>query len=171
MPTGGVMFAELFDEHAGPLHRYLARRVGVDVADDLVSETFLAAMRGKQGYDPERGSVVGWLYGIATNLLRGHAKREVRLLRTAERYGIDLAVAESLEHTVVSRIDARSHLRLIAGELAKMSDGDRDLLLLVSLAGLTVQEAAQALDVNASTARSRLHRLRTKLKELELRHA
>jgi RNA polymerase sigma factor (sigma-70 family) len=165
------MFAELFDEHAHPLHRYLARRVGVDVADDLVSETFLAAMRGKASYDPERGSVVGWLYGIATNLLRGHAKRELRLLRTAERYGVDLSVAESLEHTVVTRVDARAHLRLIAGELARMPDVDRDLLLLVSLAGLTKQEAAEALGMNPATARSRLHRLRTKLKELELRNA
>jgi RNA polymerase sigma factor (sigma-70 family) len=165
------MFAELFDEHAQPLHRYLARRVGVDVADDLVSETFLAAMRAEEAYDPARGSVVGWLYGIATNLLRGHAKREVRLLRTAERYGVDLGVAETLEHTVVTRIDARSHLRLIAGELARMPQADRDLLLLVSLAGLTVQDAAEALGLNAGTARSRLHRLRTKLKELELRHA
>lgn len=165
------MFAELFDEHAHPLHRYLARRVGVDVADDLVSETFLAAMRGKETYDPERGSVVGWLYGIATNLLRGHAKRELRLLRTAERYGVDLGVAESLEHTVVTRVDARAHLRLIAGELARMPDVDRDLLLLVSLAGLTKQEAAEALGMNPATARSRLHRLRTKLKELELRNA
>ncbi|MET9629224.1 sigma-70 family RNA polymerase sigma factor [Lentzea sp. NPDC006480] len=165
------MFAELFDEHAQPLHRYLARRVGVDVADDLVSETFLAAMRSAAAYDPERGSVVGWLYGIATNLLRGHAKREVRLLRTAERYGVDLGVAEMLEHTVVARIDARSHLRLIAAELARMSTADRDLLLLVSLAGLSVQEAAEALGLNPGTARSRLHRLRAKLKELELRHA
>jgi len=165
------MFAELFDEHAQPLHRYLARRVGADVADDLVSETFLTAMRGQESYDPQRGSVVGWLYGIATNLLRGHAKREVRLLRTAERYGVDLGVAETLEHTVVTRVDARSHLRLIAGELARMPSGDRDLLLLVSLAGLSVQEAAEALGLNPGTARSRLHRLRTKLKELELRHA
>ncbi|WP_156213366.1 RNA polymerase sigma factor [Lentzea aerocolonigenes] len=165
------MFAELFDEHAQPLHRYLARRVGVDVADDLVSETFLAAMRSAAAYDPARGGVVGWLYGIATNLLRAHAKREVRLLRTAERYGVDLGVAETLEHTVVTRIDARSHLRLIAGELARMPQADRDLLLLVSLAGLTVQDAAEALGLNPGTARSRLHRLRTKLKELELRHA
>lgn len=165
------MFAELFDEHAGALHRYLARRVGVDVADDLVSETFLTAMRSEGGYDPNRGSVVGWLYGIATNLLRGHAKREVRLLKTAERYGVDVAVAESLESTVVSRIDARSHLRLIAGELARMAEADRDLVLLVSLAGLSVQDAAEALGLGAATARSRLHRLRTKLKEVELRHA
>ncbi|MGW6934480.1 sigma factor-like helix-turn-helix DNA-binding protein, partial [Lentzea sp. NPDC054927] len=68
---------------------------------------------------------------------------------------------------VVARIDARSHLRRIAGALAKMHSTDRDLLLLVSLAGLSVQEAAEALDLNPGTARSRLHRLRAKLKEVE----
>lgn len=165
------MFAELFDEHAEALHRYLARRVGVDVADDLVSETFLVAMRGTNGYDPDRGSIVGWLYGIATNLLRGHAKREVRLLRVAERYGVNVEVAESMESAVVTRIDAKEHLRRISSELSRMSAADRDLLLLVSLAGLSVQDAAEALGLNAATARSRLHRLRAKLKEVELRHA
>jgi len=165
------MFAELFDEHAAALHRYLARRVGVDFADDLVSETFLVAMRGRHGYDPDRGSVVGWLYGIATNLLRGHARREVRLLRTAERYGVNVEVAESMEATVVTRVDATEHLRRISSELARMSAADRDLLLLVSLAELSVNDAAEALGMNPATARSRLHRLRAKLKEVELRHA
>lgn len=165
------MFAELFDQHAGALHRYLARRVGVDTADDLVSETFLTAMRAKDGYDPERGSVVGWLYGIATNLLRGHARREVRLLRTAERYGVNVEIAESMESSVITRVDAGEHLRRISRQLAKMSNTDRDLLLLVSLAELSVQDAAEALGMNPATARSRLHRLRAKLKEVELRHA
>jgi RNA polymerase sigma factor (sigma-70 family) len=158
------MFAELFDDHAGSLHRYLARRVGAHVADDLVSETFLTAMRVHDSYDAERGSVVGWLYGIATNLLRGHLKRELRMLRAAERYGIDVATAEALETVVVARLDAQSHLRRLAGELARMSTEDRDLLLLTSLAGLSVQDAADALRMNPATARSKLHRLRQKLK-------
>lgn len=163
-----VMFAELFDDHAGPLRHYLARRVGVDVADDLVSETFLTAMRVQDSYDSARGSVVGWLYGIATNLLRGHVKREMRMLRTAERYGIDVRSAEELDNVVVARIDAQSHLRRLARELSRLSAEDRDLLLLTSLAGLTTQDAATALGMNPATARSRLHRMRTKLKGVEV---
>ncbi|TWP50944.1 sigma-70 family RNA polymerase sigma factor [Lentzea tibetensis] len=159
-----VMFAELFDDHAGQLRGYLARRVGAHVADDLVSETFLTAMRVHESYDAERGSVVGWLYGIATNLLRGHVKRELRLLRAAERYGIDMVTAEALETVVVARIDAQSHLRRLAGELARLSADDRDLLLLTALAGLSTHDAAIAIGMNPATARSRLHRLRQKLK-------
>lgn len=42
-------FAILFDRHAPRIHRYLARRVGRQVADDLLAETFLAALRGAGG--------------------------------------------------------------------------------------------------------------------------
>ncbi|NUT96141.1 MAG: hypothetical protein HOY78_29345, partial [Saccharothrix sp.] len=43
-PDPAAVFGRLFDEHAGSLHGYLARRVGDQVADDLVSETFLVAL-------------------------------------------------------------------------------------------------------------------------------
>jgi hypothetical protein len=57
-------FARLFDTHARALHGYLAGRVGVDVADDLVAETFLVALRRRAGYDPTQAPIRGWLYGI-----------------------------------------------------------------------------------------------------------
>ena len=44
-------FASLFDRHAPYIHRYLARRVGRQAADDLVAETFLVAFRKRAGYD------------------------------------------------------------------------------------------------------------------------
>ena len=46
------LFASLFDRHAPYIHRYLARRVGTQAADDLVAETFLVAFRKRTGYDP-----------------------------------------------------------------------------------------------------------------------
>src|SRR5262245_19661547 len=78
-------FAALFDAHARPLLRYCARRVGLDVAEDVVAETFATAIerhrsRGLDGID-----VVPWLYGIATNLLRRHRRNETRAYRAAER--------------------------------------------------------------------------------------
>jgi hypothetical protein len=44
-------FAALFDRHAALVHRYIARRVGPVIADDLVAETFLAAFRRRKRYD------------------------------------------------------------------------------------------------------------------------
>ena len=47
-------FAALYDRYAAALHRYAARRVGADVADDLVAATFLAAFGGRARYDLTR---------------------------------------------------------------------------------------------------------------------
>ncbi|MEU7829784.1 sigma factor [Nonomuraea sp. NPDC049129] len=58
--------ADLFDRYFAEIHRYIARRLPTDDADDLAAEVFLAALRGR--YDPAVGEVRPWLYGIATNL-------------------------------------------------------------------------------------------------------
>jgi DNA-directed RNA polymerase specialized sigma24 family protein len=74
-------FASLFDRHAPHIHRYLARRVGPQAADDLVAETFLVAFGKRAGYDPRFRDARPWLYGIATNLVGQHRREEVRQFR------------------------------------------------------------------------------------------
>jgi RNA polymerase sigma-70 factor, ECF subfamily len=158
-PDPAGVFGRLFGEHAGGLHRYLARRVGTTIADDLVSETFLAALRGRHGYDPARAGVRPWLYGIASNLLRRHVRDELRELRATARLA-DPHVVEAPEGRIADRLDARTRVARLAGALARLSDGDREVLLLTSWAGLSPVEIAQALDIPAGTVRSRLHRVR-----------
>jgi RNA polymerase sigma factor (sigma-70 family) len=160
------VFARLFDEYARPLRSYLAGRVGTHVADDLVGETFLVALRRRATYDPEQASVRSWLYGIATNLLRNHVRQEERGFRLTAKAG---AVEESVENhdsVVARRVDAEARMRTLAGALAKLSEQDRDVLLLTSWAGLEPSEVAVALGIPPSTVRSRLHRLRQRLQTL-----
>ena len=159
----GTAFARLFDENAGPLHRCLARRVGEHTAYDLLSETFLVALRQRHSYDPDR-PVRGWLFGIATNLLRRHARDEIRALRATARV-VDRRDDESgHEARVTEQIDAQVLARRLAPALAALSEPDRDVLLLTAWAGLTPAEVADALDVPAGTVRSRLHRVRRTLR-------
>ncbi len=67
------LFAVIFDRHAPHVHRYLARRLGREAADDLVAETFLVAFGKRKRYDTARADARPWLYGIAANLIRrGH---------------------------------------------------------------------------------------------------
>jgi RNA polymerase sigma-70 factor (ECF subfamily) len=66
-------FAGIFHRHFPEIHRYIARRLGPDAADDLAAETFLAAFRRRTKFDAERGAVRPWLYGIATNLIGSQA--------------------------------------------------------------------------------------------------
>jgi RNA polymerase sigma-70 factor (ECF subfamily) len=60
-------FAGLYDRHAAHLHRYVTRRLGSQVADDVVGDTFLCAFRRRRRYDLSRPNAGPWLYGIAAN--------------------------------------------------------------------------------------------------------
>ncbi|QWF81505.1 hypothetical protein HUW46_04937 [Amycolatopsis sp. CA-230715] len=159
------VFGLLFDRHAAPLHRYLARRVGTETAHDLVGETFLTALRQRTAYCPDAGTFRAWLYGIATNLLRHHVRTEVRGLNaTARLAGRDERVARGPDSHVPDAVDAQRKAALLAGALADLSEADRDTLLLVSWAGLEPAEAAEALGIPQGTVRSRLHRVRRQLR-------
>jgi RNA polymerase sigma factor (sigma-70 family) len=160
-PDPAVEFGRLFDTYARPLHGYLARRVGADSAHDLVSETFLVALNQRHAYDPRRGVVRSWLYGIATNLLRRQVRQEVRGLQAVARSaGHAPGHAASHEGRVADRLDAAALAARLAGALAELSEGDRDVLLLTSWAGFDSTEVADALGIPVGTVRSRLHRVR-----------
>jgi len=77
-------FAVLFDQHAPHIYRYLARRAGRQVADDLVAETFLTAFAKRDRYDLTRPDARPWLYGIATNLVGQHHRDEARQYRISQ---------------------------------------------------------------------------------------
>lgn len=158
-------FGQLFDEHYGPLHRYLARRVGEHAAEDLAAETFLVAYQQRAEFHPERAPARSWLYGIATNLLRRRARTEVRRFRaTARAAGRERGAVGGHDAAVSARVDAEAVARRLAGGLARLSPGDRDVLLLISWAGLDHAEVAAALGIPLGTVRSRLHRVRAALR-------
>ncbi|EID52566.1 RNA polymerase sigma factor [Saccharomonospora xinjiangensis] len=163
-PEPAPEFERLFDRHARPLHRYLARRAR-DVADDLVAETFLVALQTRHDYDPRRGTARSWLYGIATNLLRRHARQEVRGLRATARCQETEAVrTEGPENRVADRVDAQARARQLARALAELNPSDRDVLLLISWAEFDSAEVAEVLGIPVGTVRSRLHRVRRRLR-------
>jgi RNA polymerase sigma-70 factor (ECF subfamily) len=151
-------FAALFDRHATAVHRYLGRRVG-DLADDLLSETFLVAFRRRATYRAEHVDVRPWLFGIATNLVHGHARTERRRYRALARAGAepdDSARADEIH----ARVDAVALRGPLAAALAGLKERDRDVLLLIAWGQLGYEEVAAVLDVPVGTVRSRLNRAR-----------
>lgn len=157
------MFAALFDRHFGAVYRYLARRVGSDLANDLAAEAFLLAFDRRRSYQVARVSALPWLLGFATNLARQQWRAETRALRALARSGLD-PVVEDHADVVVARVVAQTWYRAAAAGLAKLSPGDRDVLLLVAWEGLTYEEVAEALNIRLGTVRSRLHRARRQVK-------
>lgn len=153
------VFATLFDRHAVAVHRYLGRRVG-ELADDLVSETFLIGFRRRAAYRPEHVDVRPWLIGIATNLVHGHVRTERRRYRALARAGAEPPSQGVDPGDSTERLDAQAMRGPLAGALAGLQARDRDVLLLFAWAQLSYEEIAAVLDIPPGTVRSRLNRAR-----------
>jgi RNA polymerase sigma factor (sigma-70 family) len=158
-------FAVLFDRHAPHIHRYLARRVGRQIADDLLAETFLAAFGKRHNYDLSYPDARPWLYGIATNLVGQHRRDEVRQYRIGRAAVPEQDVPGHAER-VAADVTAQSVRTLLAAALAELSAADRDVLVLIAWEQLSYDEAARAIGVPVGTIRSRLHRARTKVRQV-----
>lgn len=146
-------FQALVARHHAGIHRYLARRVGADLADDLAAETFFAAFRQRARFDRSTDSARPWLFGIATNELRRHARREARQLAAFARTGVD-PIAVEPDHR--DPIGAR-----LADALRGLRQEHRDVLFLSAVADLSHDEIGDALGVPVATVRTWLHRART----------
>ncbi|MEV5343567.1 RNA polymerase sigma factor [Streptomyces sp. NPDC052676] len=159
-------FAAIFDRYADDIHRYIARRLGSDTADDLTADTFVIAFQRRRRYDPAQGHARPWLYGIATNLVSRHRRDEARRLKALSRLA---SLAPGPEHGgpeagVTDRLGAAGADGALAGALAALPARYRDVLLVIAWGELDYAEAARALGLPVGTVRSRLHRARTKLR-------
>ncbi|MDX2599178.1 sigma-70 family RNA polymerase sigma factor [Streptomyces caniscabiei] len=159
------LFAVLYDRHADAVHRYAARRLGPEAAEDLMAETFAIAFQRRHTYDLERLDARPWLFGVATNLLGRHRRAEARRFRALARLPEPVEHEEPVADRAVARAGATGVRRELAAALAGLSARHRDVVLLVAWAGLDYEEAAQALGVPVGTIRSRLNRARGRLRE------
>jgi RNA polymerase sigma factor (sigma-70 family) len=156
--------ASLFERYGSRLHRYCASRIGPSAAEDVVAETFLLAHQHRDRYDPADGPPVAWLFGIATNLLRRHRRREVRGFRALARTGIDPVIEDGLADRSAARVDATAQVRQVSAVLAGLPRRQREVLLLFAVAQLEYAEIAEALGIPVGTVRSALHRARSKVR-------
>ncbi|MFJ6676574.1 RNA polymerase sigma factor [Actinosynnema sp. NPDC091369] len=156
------LFTEVHDRYFTAVYRYVAGRLGTQTAEDIAAETFLVAFDRRGAFDAERGDVRVWLFGIATNLVARHRRKEARHYRALARVEVD-HVVEGHEDAVVASVAARRLRPRLAEALAGLTRGERDVLLLVSLGELGYREVAAALDISPGTVGSRLSRARKKL--------
>jgi RNA polymerase sigma-70 factor (ECF subfamily) len=156
-------FAEIYQRYFTEIFRYVAGRLGVEAAEDPAAETFLIAFRRRERFDPERGAVRPWLFGIATKVIAQHRRTEARRYQALARVASRPA-ADDHQDQVADRLAAWELRGELAGALARLSAAERDVLLLTAVAGLDHAETALALSIPAGTVGSRLFRARRKLR-------
>ncbi|MBI4897671.1 MAG: RNA polymerase sigma factor [Actinobacteria bacterium] len=156
-------FGELFDRHYAIVHQFIHRRLGVELADELSSETFVQAFKSRDSYDAGKPDAAPWLFGIASNLIRNHARTEVRKLRAYARSGVD--PVEEFAAATDARLAAGADRRTLVAALAKLSKDEREVILMFAWAELTTAQIAEAIGTAEGTVRSRLSRARKKIRD------
>ncbi|WP_405088524.1 RNA polymerase sigma factor [Microbispora sp. NBC_01389] len=160
-------FETFYRRHVDAVTRFLARRAAdPHLVADLTAEVFLAVLDSAHTYRPDRGSEIAWLYGVARNTVLAQRRRTARELRATSRIaGRRLLDADDIAR-LEERVDAESPARLALEAMADLPDGDRALLELVAVDGLSPAEAAAALGIGPGAARVRLHRARRRIQRV-----
>jgi RNA polymerase sigma factor (sigma-70 family) len=154
-------FAPIFERHFDAVHRYLVRRLGVTLADDLAAQVFTIAFERRRSFDPNSANARPWLYGIASNLIRSNRRAERRLLAALAR--VHSQSADRGGSDAPTPLDPAEHARLAAA-LGRLKPEQRDVLLLHCWAELSHAEIAVVLGIPPGTVASRLARARRRVR-------
>ena len=147
-------FGEIVHRHHVRVHRYVARRLGPVLAEEVVNDVFATAFTKRRRYDVTHVDAAPWLLGIATNLIHRHFAAERIALRRYSTESVDPVAPETPSGH--AGFDPQ-----LAGVLSTMRKQHRDVLFLFAVAELSLDEIAVALDVPVGTVKSWLSRART----------
>jgi DNA-directed RNA polymerase specialized sigma24 family protein len=121
LPRQPELMGVLYERHAPALFRYLARRAGPAVAEDLLSEVFIAALSASSRVMAhDSGSALPWLCGIGLNVLRRHFRRQQPASGVTRDFGMDWDAVDD-------RIDAWAERGRLRAALSVLTDSDREL--------------------------------------------
>jgi RNA polymerase sigma-70 factor, ECF subfamily len=155
-------FGTLFERHGRAIYNYCFRRTADwSAAEDLTSIVFLETWRKRSAVRLQGETVLPWLYGVATNVMRNRSRSLRRHRAALERlpHGHEADFADD----VADRIDDEQQMRAILETFHTLPKRDQDVLALCVWSELSYEEASVALDVPIGTVRSRLSRARARL--------
>ena len=130
------------------------------IAEDLLADTFEKVLTARRPFS-RRGSATEktWLYTIALNRLRDHARRA----KVEERA---LESVEAAPAAAPAPLDAISDRETVHRAMATLSGEEREAIALRYGADLTVPEIAQTLGISLTTAEGRVYRALRKLRDV-----
>lgn len=160
--------AQIFRDSLDRVYNYCFRRTGTwSVAEDITAAVFLEVWRHRRRAVEVNGSPLPWIFGIATNLCRNHARSGRRADRASARLElVDTGSDRDPADAAAGRVDAARGLKVVLERLARLPQADQDVFFLVRWEQLTYTEAAAALSIPVGTVRSRLARVRRAIRDL-----
>lgn len=160
-------FAEIFARHRASVYRYARQMSGCPaVADDVVQDVFVALMDAIRRFDPARGALSTYLYGVTRHVVMRHVQRrgervevDVEELSTEDQQALS-APCDPFDTIVAS--DTVERLRVA---IVSLPIHQREVVVLCELHERSYEEAAVIVGCPLGTIRSRLSRGRAALAE------
>lgn len=162
-------FLLLYRRKHPPIYRFALHMSGnAAVAEDVTQEVFMALIRDAGRFDPARGSLGGFLFGIARNHVRKRWEQEQRFVPFAGNAD-EIRPAASMSGNGNGRHGDRRYddeaMERLRRAVATLPENYREALVLCDLQEMSYDEAAATLACPVGTVRSRLHRARALLTE------
>ena len=154
-----LSFSEIYRQHADAVFRLAWMLTGNrSDAEDLTSEAFARALAGEGRI--VQATVRSYLYAIVRNLVSSRQRRPAVELPAEDE---QLSEAPGLDAGPEQQAELRQRLAHAGAGLARLREGERQVLLLCGVHGLSTPEIADALGLDPGHVRVRLHRARRQL--------
>jgi RNA polymerase sigma-70 factor (ECF subfamily) len=152
---------EMYDRYGGAVfHLALSSLSNRFDAEDIVQTTFVAAWQGRKTFDPDRGSLLGWLLGVTRRKVIDHLRGLARTSRITQTVA-GLAESPHSDDTCMDRVVDRL---VVADELGRLPAEQRRVLELAFYDDLTHPQIATVTGLPLGTVKSHLRRGTAKLK-------
>ena len=151
-------YTALYRRRQGPVYRFALHMSGSpQIAEEVTQDVFIFLLQRGQGFDPSRGPLGAFLFGVARNYVRRALERSYseQLLHTP---------AEDHEDSLVSGVDTLENVvrgqasQAIWKAVLSLPEHYREVVVLCDLQDASYAEAAAAVGCAIGTVRSRLHR-------------
>jgi RNA polymerase sigma-70 factor, ECF subfamily len=169
-------FMQLYDLYSGPVYRFLMHITGSMVlAEELTQEAFVAILDAAytgslSSFDSEKGTLEGYLLGIARNLARAERRRASRvvsldiLVETPEwERLLNAMFKETRGWDVAGTMAAQSELKALYRAVLELPGHYREAVALCGIQGKSYREAAMILECSEGTIASRMNRAKALL--------
>jgi RNA polymerase sigma-70 factor (ECF subfamily) len=152
-------FLALYRRRQGPVFRFALRMSSSrPVAEEVTQDAFMALVRDAASYDPARGSVASYLFGITRHLVFRHLRQRSHApLDEVERPPVDTTPS------ALEGLARRQDIARVRRAIASLPAAYREVVLLCEIEGLQYADAAVTLGCPIGTIRSRLSRARALL--------
>jgi RNA polymerase sigma-70 factor (ECF subfamily) len=159
-------FLAFYRRYQGPVYRFALQMSGqAEIAEDVTQDVFMVVMGSARKYDPARGSIAAYLYGVARNFVLRRLEQERPYITALDDPESEFSDIAADDPDVLASLARNERIESLRRAVLALPPAYREVVVLCDLHELDYTEAATVLDCAIGTIRSRLHRARALLAE------